>query len=519
MGNIDENNDSLIFVNYTVCEEVYKTYMKQRKCVNVAVHGKAINDEVGNENDNGKNQKKNVKKLVSFHNDQITKKNEYLSQNEKNNTVIKIPTLKYQKTDNIIKRRKTYFYNNDKYNKLMNEFKQQELKRIKSFHYIYKWQISIIILFFLSITFFLIGIYIYYESEQVVEVTIEYDSETKYKIFEIKKEMKQPIYIHYKISNFYYNYKHFLIDESHSTYDGKRCKHIKTLEDLYKFRCINGKQTLPELTQNLKIKNKSKIKNSIVGNENDDSQILDEEKCDINILTEKEKKQNIFPCGLVSASIFNDKISLSVKNKNLEINKFPIINYYDLFFYLKKHKKNSEKYQMWLNTFSHEYKNWFAPPMTSSFIKPYGIIKEDLKPGNDYKIIFTQNTWPEQAWKSKKYFQLTTLRPIGNATFELAYAFFLLSFIYFIILIVIFILAKLNFCKLGKTFDYCKMIINNKESKLHPKYQIAYSKKKFYSIKNSYSLRNDKLLTKIDSSENCINHKNIHKNVCICPLH
>lgn len=54
MGNIDENNDSLIFVNYTVCEEVYKTYMKQRKCVNVAVHGKAINDEVGNENDNGR---------------------------------------------------------------------------------------------------------------------------------------------------------------------------------------------------------------------------------------------------------------------------------------------------------------------------------------------------------------------------------------------------------------------------------------------------------------------------------
>ncbi|CAD2111985.1 hypothetical protein YYG_04335 [Plasmodium vinckei petteri] len=502
MGTTDKRKDSLIFINHTACEEIYKSCVGQRKFVSEPVHGRALNDEA----DNGKEHDQKIKKLVSF-------------QNEKADSPVKIQILKSQKTDNVIKRRRTYFYNNDRYNELMNKFKQQELKRIQLFNYIYKWQFSVIILFFLSIIFFLIGLYIYYESREVVEVTIEYDSDSKYKIFEIPKEMKQPVYVYYKISNFYYNYKQFLADESHSIHDGRRCKHIKTLEDLYKFRCINGRQTLPELTQNVKIQNKSKIKNVIVENDDDNGvSNYDGEKCDINILTEEERNQKVFPCGLISASIFNDKISLSVKNKNLEIKNFPIINYYDLFFYLKKHKKNSERYKIWLNTFSHEYKNWFTPPMTSSFIKPYGIIEEDLQPGNNYKITFTQNTWPDKAWKSKKYFQLTTLRPIGNAAFELAYAFFILSFIYLVILIIIIILAKTNFCKLGKSFNYCTTLLNNKENQLHPKYHIAYSKKKSNFV-SSQSLRNDKLLTKIDSSEQSINYQNIHKNVCICPLH
>ncbi|SCM07818.1 LEM3/CDC50 family protein, putative [Plasmodium chabaudi adami] len=506
METTNDNNDSLIFINHTACEEIYQNCVGQRKYITEPVHGRALNDEA----DNGKEQNKKTKKLVSFQNDQVDKA-------DKGDHVVKISILKSQKTENLVKRRRTQFYNNDKYNKLMNRFKQQELKRIKTFHYIYKWQFSVVILFFLSIIFFLIGLYIYHESQEVVEVTIEYDSDSKYKIFEIPKEMKQPVYIYYKISNFYYNYKQFLADESHSIHDGRRCKHIKTLEDLYKFRCINGRQTLPELTKNVNIQNKSKIKNVIV--EDDDTFAnYDGEKCDVNVLTEEEKNQKIFPCGLISASIFNDKISLSVKNTNLEIKDFPIINYYDLFFYLKKHKKNSEKYKIWLNTFSHEYKNWFTPPMTSSFIKPYGIIEEDLQPGDNYKITFTQNTWPDKAWKSKKYFQLTTLRPIGNASFELAYAFFLLSFIYLVIVIIIFILAITNFCKLGKSFNYCNTLLNNKDNQLHPKYHIAYSKKKSNYV-SSQSLRNDKLLTKLDSSEQSINYQNIHKNICICPLH
>ncbi|GAW79994.1 hypothetical protein, conserved [Plasmodium gonderi] len=460
----EEKDFSLISINYNACEKVVREVKRRNRYVNIPLHGRAQEDHSGNKNDNEELKEREPiqqdfcknKKVVSFERILHTKNTE---QDDKldcvdRNGCVKISVFEKKKSDTLfLRKKKSLIFNENKYNKFMEAFKQQELKKIKNFHYVYKWKIALVILLILAITFTLIGLFIYYESSQVIEVNIDYNSEDTFKIFEMTHKMKQPVYVYYKITNFYSNFKNFLSDESQALVNDCKCKYIKTFEDIYKFRCINNIQTLPELNNDLSIDGgggKKKITN-----------LSSNKPCDINSLSKDEKEKKIFPCGLVSASIFNDKIRLSLGEKIFNIDKFPILNYYDLFSYIKKHKKYSSNYKVWLNTISPDYKSWFHPPMTSSFIKPYGVIFEDLEPGNQYQITFTQNTWPAKHWKAKKSFQLISLRAVGNSAYELAYSFFLLALIYIIAIIVILILVKSGYCKLGKTFSYCKMSTDN----------------------------------------------------------
>ncbi|SBS81601.1 LEM3/CDC50 family protein, putative [Plasmodium ovale] len=526
----EEREFSLISVNRDACEKIFRRIAQKRCCVDVPLHGRVIGGEGGDEE---KGQEKAAvaaaatvtatetatetapvknKKTVSFEQhfgmdsekEKGDEEKKVVEVSKSRSDCVKIPIVEKRKSDMLLRKRKSHFFNDSKYNKFMDAFKQQELKKIQRFHYFYKWNVATVILFLLSVVFFLIGFYIYYESSQVIEVNIDYDSEDQYKIFQVTEEMKKPVYVYYKISSFYVNFKNFLSDESQSLMNDCKCKYIKTYEDIYKFRCINDIQTLPEMYNNLNISNTDEKKNYTSSNE----------KCNVESLSPDEKNQNIFPCGLVSASVFNDKISITLNEEEFSINKFPLINYFDFFAYIKKHKKFLTKYKVWLNTFSPDYKNWFNPPMTSSFIKAYGVIEENLKPGNNYKITFTQNTWPAKHWKAKKSFQLVSLRAIGNSTYELSYSFFFLSLIYIIVIIVMLIFVKFRFCKLGKTFSYCKLVINQNEK--------MYNRKKT----NMRSFSKSKSLAPMEDGdgknppyEKTLIETTIPRRPCFCPLH
>ncbi|CRG97308.1 conserved Plasmodium protein, unknown function [Plasmodium gallinaceum] len=488
---LHEKDFSLISVNYDACEEIFKSF-KRRNHIGVPIHGKVMNEECTTENNKEKNKKK---KIISFEgeisNVMIIKDEMDEKLNKTDHININVPE---QKRSDTLLRKKNYIFNESKYNEFMDLLKQQHLKKFNKFHYVYKWKIALIILLILSFVFLLIGFYIYYESSNVTEVNIDYELDDEFKLFRIKKDMKKPVYIYYKISNFYVNYKTFLSDESHSLLKESRCKYIKTLEDLYNYRCVNNIQTLPEI-------------NSYV----DKSGKKENKKCDISSISIEEKNKRIFPCGLVAASIFNDKIDLSFKSESFHIDKFSILNHFDFLVYIKKHKDFSN-YNIWINGFSPEYKNWTRSPMTSSFIKPYGVINQDLKAGHNYKIAFTQNTWPSKEWNAKKSFQLISLGVIGNSTFELAYSFFLISLIYIIIIIIMLILVKCNYCKLGKTFSYCKMS-KNKNSNV-----IIFQKKS--NVKSeSGDIKQLEELNKKDSVNNIIIASNNIQKFCFCPLH
>lgn len=538
-----ETKFQLISVNRRACEDILSSVKKRGRCVAVPVHGRPV--EEGGEKKVSQSQplaqsdqlagrlppppQQINKKAVSFESKFLTKKS--LEEEDDNRGggatySVKIPTFEKKKSDNLLfRKKKSCIYNENKYNKFMDAFKQQELKKIKKFHHVYKWKVALVILLILTISFTMIGIFIYYESSRVIEVDIDYDSEDTFKTFSVSHEMKQPVYVYYKINNFYSNFKTFLSDESQALINDFKCNYIKTFEDIYKFRCVNGVQTLPEMNND--------FATSGWGDKNE--RFSSKETCDINSIPSDQRKRKIFPCGLVSASIFNDKIKLSLKKKIFNIDKFPVLNYYDFFSYIKKHKKYGSDYKVWLNTFSAEYKNWFHPPMTSSFIKPYGVIFEDLQPGEDYKIEFTQNTWPAKHWKAKKSFQLVSLRAVGNSAYELAYFFFLLAIIYLIVIIVMILLLKSGYYKLGKTFSYCKMsTVSNateqtffrKKSSMKRMEAVGSQKttgahvaEATHTAKGSFSVEPDGQREKSSSNERVSIVLGNSSRMCLCPMH
>ncbi|ETW56382.1 hypothetical protein PFUGPA_01557 [Plasmodium falciparum Palo Alto/Uganda] len=448
----EENDDfSLISVNYNACENLYNS-IRNKKCVDVAVHGKVLDDDYDRNKSRIKN-KKNVSFEEKLYSDIEKKKEKFDDLSSHKSDHINISMMDKKRTDTFLRRKRSFIFNDYKYNEFMNAFKQQELKNFKNFHYLYKWKIAVSILLILSITFFLIGSYIYYESLNVIEININYNTGDDYKIINIPKDMKKPVYVYYKISNFYINFKTFLSDESHSLVNEK--KYLK-----------------PE-----------------------------------------EANKKIFPCGLVSAAIFNDKIALSKNSVNYDIDKFPILHYFDFLTYMKKHKQFTN-YKIWINTFSPEYKNWFHSPMTSSFIKPYGVINEDLEAGDDYKLTFLQNVWPADEWNAKKSFQLVSLRSIGNSSFKLAYAFFLLSLLYFIMIIFILVLVKCKYYKLGKTLTYCKLSMNKNIEKMNSR-----KKTNIQNINKKINSMQLEIMHKASSDPNNLAGADHSQKLCFCPLH
>ncbi|SOV15115.1 conserved Plasmodium protein, unknown function [Plasmodium sp. gorilla clade G2] len=495
----EENGDfSLISVNYKACENLFNS-IRKKQCVDVPVHGKALDDDY----DKNKLQNK-TKKNVSFeeklYNDIEKKKEKFDDLSSHKSDHINISMIDKKRTDTLIRRKRSFVFNDYKYNEFMNAFKQQELKNFKNFHYLYKWKIAVAILLILSITFFLIGSYIYYESLNVIEININYNTGDDYKIINIPKDMKKPVYVYYKISNFYINFKTFLADESHSLVNEKKCSYIRTYADIYKYRCINNIQTLPEVYDDMNIDKNPKRKKK-------------NQKCHISDLKPEEASKKIFPCGLVSAAIFNDKISLSKSSVSYDIDKFPILHYFDFLTYMKKHKQFTN-YKIWINTFSPEYKNWFHSPMTSSFIKPYGVINEDLEAGEDYKLTFIQNSWPAEEWNAKKSFQLVSLRSIGNSSFKLAYAFFLLSLLYFIMIIFILVLVKCKYYKLGKTLSYCKMSMNKNIEKMNSR-----KKTNIQNINKKINSMQLEIMQNASSDPNNLSGADHSQQLCFCPLH
>ncbi|CRG99156.1 conserved Plasmodium protein, unknown function [Plasmodium relictum] len=489
----DEKDFSLISVNYDACEEISK-FVKKRNLIGFPIHGNVMDDEYKNKKHNKKLKNVSFKEGIS----DIKKKKEEIDKKLNKIDHININMNERKKSDTILTKKNSIF-NELRYNEFTYSLKQQRLKKFNRFHYVYTWKACLVILLILSFIFVLIGFYIYYESSNVTEYNIDYDLGDEFKIFGIKKDMKKPVYVYYRISNFYVNYKNFLSDESHSLLRECKCKYIKTLEDLYNFRCINNIQTLPEI--NIYIDKKDKIENDEKKNK----------KCDAN-LSDEEKKQIIFPCGLVAASIFNDQVDLSLNSNKFHIDKLAVLDHYDFFAYIKKHS-NFSNYKVWINSFSPEYKNWTHSPLTSSFIKPYGVINEDLKAGYNYKLTFTQNTWPSKEWNAKKSFQLVSLRIIGNSTFELAYSFLLISLIYIIIIIIILIMVKYDYYKLGKTFSYCNMSMNKNSNKIiYQKESNIMNISKKGDIKQLELNKNDSINNKFMASNNI-------QKFCFCPLH
>lgn len=246
-------------------------------------------------------------------------------------------------------------------------------------------------------------IFLYYYNSAVIETT---DEETG-KVFRkcnvslnIEKTLKSPIYVYYKLENFYSNHREYVRSKIYpqlrgeSVTDTSNCDKMKTNKDFF------GK----------------------------DKEMIS--------FTGKPLKSNdlMNPCGLIARSFFNDSYKLyNSKNETIAIDESNIAYNPD-----KKYmfKNNEDKDKQWIDVENEHFIIWMNIELFSDFIKRWGYIDKDLDPGN--YLVEIEVNWNHPDLETKKYFVLANPGKFGNKTFS-GYTFIVAAALSFITVAVIFV--------------------------------------------------------------------------------
>ena len=265
----------------------------------------------------------------------------------------------------------------------MKKLFRQELKS-----YTPEWnaKCSIFTNIIIMIASFSIGITLIYFSKQFSGIEIKYSSclnnhEKDKKIclinFEIVKAIQSPVYVYYKLENFYLN--HRLLVES------KSWKELRGEETDTKGSCKNS-----YLMSEMFDKNSPYYSNEWNHN-----------------FSEKDISS---PCGLWARSFFNDTFLLTfINGTRIKINEYNISNEYLRNKFYKR--RNDYKIKQWIDVENEHFINWMNIETFHNFKKIWGKIDIDLKPGN-YNL-YIKNNYDIKKYDAEKYFCLSNTNRFG----------------------------------------------------------------------------------------------------------
>ena len=221
-------------------------------------------------------------------------------------------------------------------------------------------------------------------------IEVEYTScnlNTKCEIeFNIDNDINPPIFVYYKLENFYSNHIDYVKSKNYMQLRGKKVSDKKI-----DFSC----------------KSMSRNRDHFIDVSEDE------------ILSYKSKimpKDSIMnPCGLIANSIFTDEFELyNLDDKNtIKIDQKEIALAIDIE-KIFKNNKNSENIQ-WFDKENEHFMVWMNMELFPNFIKKWGHINKNLPKGK-YKIII-DNKWGKAKWGVKKYFVLAKGNIFGSEIF------------------------------------------------------------------------------------------------------
>ena len=298
----------------------------------------------------------------------------------------------------------------------MKKLLRQELKS-----YTPEWdaKCSIITDLIIMISCFSIGITMLYFSNRYSIIEIKYSScldnisnvEKNKKIcnipFTLDKGIKSPIFVYYKLENFYINHRNFV--------ESKSWKELRGEEGFTKEKC----------------------KNSYLMSEMFPS--------DSPYYTNQwnytfQENDIASPCGLWARSFFNDTYILNYSNgTSININEYNISNDYlkDKFF---KRRKDYNIIQ-WIDVENEHFINWMNIETSNNFKKIWGRIDFDLEPGN-YTLI-VKNNYDIKKYDAEKYFCISNANSFGiNNLF--GYFFIAIGIYLFIVILILWVKYLLN---------------------------------------------------------------------------
>lgn len=243
---------------------------------------------------------------------------------------------------------------------------------------------ALIVYISIAIVFLPLGIALLVESSKLQEVASRYDDAPECSqvgknctlAFEVTDDLTAPIYVYYRLTNFYQNHRLYFKSRNPDQLSGDHlavsdissCEPITRVSDL-------GLETVYSLD---------------------------------NRPIEAQAPAN--PCGLIAKTVFNDTFALiSPNNEPIAIDETGIAWTSDE----DKFGRPSE-YQsiQWTNVYSDHFKVWLRTAATSDFRKIWGRIEDNLPKG--VYTLEIANNYDMSTWQGEKHFVLATTSRFGG---------------------------------------------------------------------------------------------------------
>ncbi|EFA86692.1 hypothetical protein PPL_00494 [Heterostelium album PN500] len=286
-------------------------------------------------------------------------------------------------------------------------FKQQ---RLKAWEPILTPTPVIISFIVIGIVFIPIGAVMISASNSVVESSLRYDEVCPAGVsncvlnMTIPKDMKAPVYLYYRLDNFYQNHR----------------RYVKSRND--------------DQLRGIVVTDYDKLKD-----------------CDPYIsVNDSSNPANFYlPCGLIARSMFNDTFSLQQNNISIPLQKKGIAWSSDVDKKFKNPPNDAPGVRVIQDFTDEDFIVWMRTAGLPDFKKLYRIINQDIKAGTVFVNI--SSNYPVNSFEGKKYVVLSTTTWIGGKNPFLGYAYIVVGVVCFFQGIGFLIKHKVAPRKLGDT--------------------------------------------------------------------
>jgi len=271
-----------------------------------------------------------------------------------------------------------------------------------------------VILSFLAIgiAFIPIGVALLLASNEVVEITQRYDDNSNCPInstctitLDITEHMKPPVFLYYRLENFYQNHRRYVKSRNDPQLRGDIVDSYSALDDC------------------------------------DPLKSLDNEKSD--------PSKFFLPCGLIAWSMFNDTFVLRNGNTSISLRKKGIAWASDVKEKFNNPPADAPGIRVIADFEDEDFIVWMRTAGLPNFKKLYRIIDEELPVGS-YEVDISNN-YPVSQFDGRKFVVLSTTTWIGGKNPFLGYAYIIVGIICFLQGVVFGIKHKISPRKLGDT--------------------------------------------------------------------